>query len=126
MSIRQTFPDVIIHPDGRVQLVTRDAQSWAWNWSNLRLNEWCTVDNIPRMLASVVRVEERGDVAAGVSLPSGRLIVLPLYDGGHVVGEPMSYELLPRRRGFALDEIHHLGAGSCFHRQDLSSGVPSQ
>ncbi len=53
MSIRQTFPDVIIHPDGRVQLVTRDAQSWAWNWSNLRLNEWCTVDNIPRMLASV-------------------------------------------------------------------------
>ena len=53
MSIRKTFPDVIIHTDGRVQLVTEDAQSWAWTWSGLGLQEWYTVDSIPRMLASV-------------------------------------------------------------------------
>ncbi len=51
--IGQTFPDVIVLPDGRVRLVTKGAQSWAWNWSNLRLSEWCSVDNIPRVLASV-------------------------------------------------------------------------
>ena len=51
MSIRQTFPDVIIHPDGRVQLVTTDAQSWVR--SNLRLDKSFTVHNTPRMLDSV-------------------------------------------------------------------------
>ena len=53
MSTGQTFPDVIILPDGRVRLVTRNAQSWAWCWSDLRLQEFCTVDNLPRMLDSV-------------------------------------------------------------------------
>ena len=51
--IGQTFPDVIIFPDGRVRLVTYGARSWAWGMSNLGMQKWYSVEKIPRMLFSV-------------------------------------------------------------------------
>ncbi len=48
--------------------------------------------------------------------PLRSLVMLPLYDRRHVVGEPMRNQLFPGRRGPALDEIHHLGPGDDFWR----------
>ena len=35
MSIRQTFPDAVLLPDGSLRLVTQDARSWMYSNTNL-------------------------------------------------------------------------------------------
>ena len=54
MSIRQTFPDVVVMDDGILHLITWGARSWAYQ--NTTLKQHCTVSTIPRIMHSTPAV----------------------------------------------------------------------
>ena len=71
-------------------------------------------DAVPEIFALLVRVEECRDVAAGMRLPLCSLIMLPLYDRRHVVGEPMRNQLFLDVVGLRLMRYIILAPGMTF------------